>query len=89
MSREAHVRFDGSGEGQVLPATLLYRSELYSIAARIDQHLVRWAMRKFKRLRGKPQRAWDRINAARQRQPRLFAHWHLLPPTFSRPARAV
>jgi len=66
-----------------------YRSELYSIAARIDQHLVRWAMRKFKRLRGKPQRAWDRINAARQRQPRLFAHWHLLPPTFSRPARAV
>jgi RNA-directed DNA polymerase len=66
-----------------------YRSELYSIAARIDQHLVRWAMRKFKRLRGKPQRAWDRINAARQRQPRLFAHWHLLPPTSSRPARAV
>jgi group II intron reverse transcriptase/maturase len=66
-----------------------YRSELYSIAARIDRHLVRWAMRKFKRLRGKPQRAWDRINAARQRQPRLFAHWHLLPPTSSRPARAV
>ena len=23
MSREAHVRFDGSGEGQFLPATLL------------------------------------------------------------------
>ena len=66
-----------------------YRSELVSLLENINEHLARWAMRKFKRLRGKPQRAWDRINAARQRQPRLFAHWHLLPPTFSRPARAV
>ena len=30
-----------------------YRSELYSLAWRIDQHLLRWAMQKFKRLRGK------------------------------------
>ena len=37
-----------------------YRSELYSIAKRIDEHIVRWAMRKFKRLRGKPRLAWDR-----------------------------
>ena len=29
-----------------------------SIAARIDEHLVRWAMQKFKRLRGRPDRAW-------------------------------
>ncbi|MGO9874563.1 MAG: group II intron maturase-specific domain-containing protein [Acidimicrobiia bacterium] len=28
-----------------------YRSEVYSLAARIDEHLVRWAMQKFKRLR--------------------------------------
>ena len=35
-----------------------YRSELYSLARRIDEHLVRWAMQKFKRLRGKPARAW-------------------------------
>ena len=88
MSREAHVRFDGSGEGQFLPATLLYRSELYSIAVRIDEHLVRWAMRKFKRLRGKPHLAWDRLCAEKQRNPRLFAHWHLLADTPNRPARA-
>ena len=31
-----------------------YRSELYSLARRIDEHLVRWAMHKFKRLRGRP-----------------------------------
>ena len=35
-----------------------YRSMLYSLAARIDEHLVRWAMQKFKRLRGRPTRAW-------------------------------
>jgi hypothetical protein len=55
-----------------------YRSELYSMAARIDEHLVRWAMQKFKRLRGNPTRAWKWLDAARQRQPTLFAHWHLL-----------
>ncbi|MHB8296124.1 MAG: group II intron maturase-specific domain-containing protein [Acidimicrobiales bacterium] len=55
-----------------------YRSELYAIAARIDEHLVRWAMQKFKRLRGRPNRAWRWLDAARLRQPTLFAHWHLL-----------
>ena len=54
-----------------------YRSELYAIAARIDEHLVRWAMQKFKRLRGQPTKAWRWLDAARQREPQLFAHWHL------------
>ena len=66
-----------------------YRSELHSLALRIDQHLVRWAMQKFKRLRGKPVRAWEWLNAVRRHQPRLFAHWHLLPSTRSRPVGAV
>ena len=65
-----------------------YRSELYSIALRIDQHLVRWAMQKFKRLKRRPHLAWTWLNAARQREPRLFAHWHLLPTTNGRTARA-
>ena len=58
-----------------------YRSELYAIAARIDEHLVRWAMQKFKRLRGQPTQAWSWLDAARQREPQLFAHWHLLAST--------
>jgi group II intron reverse transcriptase/maturase len=65
-----------------------YRSELYSIAKRIDQHLVRWAMQKFKRLRREPLKAWAWVNAARQQNPRLFAHWHLLPLPPNRPAGA-
>ena len=68
---------------------VFYRSKLYSLAARIDHYLVRWAMHKFKRLRGKPTRAWAWLNAVRQRQPRLFAHWYLLPLTRGRPVGAV
>jgi group II intron reverse transcriptase/maturase len=58
---------------------LFYRSELYSLARRIDQHLVRWAMQKFKRLRRNPALAWARLDVARRLNPRLFAHWYLLP----------
>ena len=65
-----------------------YRSEVYSLALRIDQHLVRWAMQKFKRLRRRPHKAWAWLNAVRQRAPKLFAHWHLLPLTAGRTARA-
>ena len=65
-----------------------YRSELYSLARRIDQHLVRWAMQKFRRLRGRTGRAWAWLHGVRERQPKLFAHWHLLPPPQRRPVGA-
>jgi Retron-type reverse transcriptase len=66
-----------------------YRSALYSLGWHIDQHLLRWAMQKFKRLRGRIAKASAWLDAARQRQPRLFAHWHLLSPTHGRPVGAV
>ena len=66
-----------------------YRSMLYSLAARIDEHLVRWAMQKFKRLRGRPTRAWRWLDTVQRRQPTLFAHWHLLPSTTRRTVGAV
>ena len=65
-----------------------YRSELYSLAMRINEHLVRWAMQKFKRLRGQPTRAWAWLDAVRQHHPGLFAHWHMLPRIDSRPVGA-
>ena len=65
-----------------------YRSELYSLAKRINEHIVRWVMHKFKRLRGKPTKAWVWLDAVRQHRPRLFAHWHMLPSTTSRPVGA-
>ena len=65
-----------------------YRSRLYLIALRIDQHLVRWAMQKYKRLRGRPERAWAWLEAVRQHQPALFAHWHLIARAPGRPVGA-
>jgi len=61
-----------------------YRSELHSLAQHIDEHLLRWARQKFKRLRGKAAKARAWLDAVREHQPGLFAHWHLL----SRPPKA-
>jgi RNA-directed DNA polymerase len=66
-----------------------YRSELGFLAKRINEHLVRWATHKFKRLRDRPLRAWAWLKTVCRRQPRLFAHWHLLPFIAGRPAGAV
>ena len=54
-----------------------YHSRLQPIARRIDEHIVRWAMQKFKRLRRSTARAWAWLAAVRQHLPMLFAHWHL------------
>jgi hypothetical protein len=56
-----------------------YRTELLRTLDRINQYLMRWAMRKYKRLRRRPSKAWDLVAAARQRQPDLFAHWQASP----------
>ena len=65
-----------------------YRSELVFLAERIDEHIVRWAMHKFKRLRGRRMRAWAWLRQVQQREPNLFAHWSLLRITISRPVGA-
>jgi len=66
-----------------------YRSELHFLAFRIDQHLVRWARHKFKRLRYSPARAWAWLAAVKRREPGLFVHWQGAPPPQGRPVRAV
>ncbi len=51
-----------------------YRTELNGLLRRINTYLVRWARRKFKRLRSfkRAKRWW---NGLLHRQPALFAHW--------------
>ncbi len=66
-----------------------YRSELHFVARRIDEHIVRWVMQKFKRQRGKLGKARAWLEAVYQHQPRLFTHWALLSPTQGRPVGAV
>jgi group II intron reverse transcriptase/maturase len=54
-----------------------YRTQLRPTLKRIDLYVIRWARRKFKRLRRKTKgvRAWfDRLRRA---NPMLFAHWQL------------
>jgi RNA-directed DNA polymerase len=48
---------------------------LYPLLRRINDHLVRWAMRKYKRLRRRERRAKQLLAQASLRSPRLFAHW--------------
>ena len=55
-----------------------YRSELRFLAWRINEHLARWAMHKFKRFRGKYAKAMAWLQKVYQYQPDLFAHWKLV-----------
>jgi RNA-directed DNA polymerase len=57
-----------------------YRTELIRTLTRINDYLVRWAMRKFKRLRDHLTRAWRFLKAIARREPGLFVHWTLAPP---------
>jgi RNA-directed DNA polymerase len=55
-----------------------YRTALNRLLKRINAYLVRWAQRKYKRLRPfrKALRWWTRLT---ERQPRMFAHWAWMP----------
>ena len=52
-----------------------YKSALYRLYDHIDQKLVRWAQRKYRKLAGKPTRAREWLKKVVSRQPRLFVHW--------------
>ena len=52
-----------------------YKSRLIALLKRIDEYLARWAMRKYKRLRGRPHRARRFVAHVARRQPALFVHW--------------
>ena len=54
-----------------------YRTELRPTLKRIDLYVIRWARRKFKRLRRKTKGARDWFDRLRRDNPTLFAHWQL------------
>jgi len=57
-----------------------YKSWLYPVLRHINDGLVRWAMRKYKRLRGHSRRAKKWLASVARRDPRLFAQWKLVRP---------
>ena len=54
-----------------------YRTALRPTLKRIDFYVIRWARRKFKRLRRKTKGARDWLDRLRRAKPLLFAHWQL------------
>jgi RNA-directed DNA polymerase len=52
-----------------------YKSMLYPLLRRINDHLMRWACRKYKRLRRREARARQFLAGVARRHPGLFAHW--------------
>lgn len=54
-----------------------YRSALYTVFDTLDQYLVRWVQRKYKRLKYKTSRAREWMCRIRHQHPRLFSHWTL------------
>lgn len=58
-----------------------YKSALYPTLRHVDTVLARWAVRKYKKLRGHLRRARHWLARVAQTRPRLFAHWKLVQPT--------
>ena len=54
-----------------------YKSALYPTLRHLNRILVRWATRKYRRLRGHRRRAEYWLGRLTRRQPQLFAHWRL------------
>lgn len=57
-----------------------YPSMLVPSLNRINDYLVRWIVRKYKRYRGKWMRARDALGRAAALYPRMFAHWQYAKP---------
>jgi len=55
-----------------------YASALLPLFQHLELRLVRWAMRKFKKLTGHKQRTTEWLRDIAQREPNLFAHWRIL-----------
>ncbi len=55
------------------------RSRMFPTLWHIDNYLVRWAMRKYKRLNRSPKKAYKWLADVMRRAPALFAHWTVSP----------
>src|SRR5947207_11979715 len=54
-----------------------YKTQLRPTLKRIDAYVIRWARRKFKRMRHQTKGARDWFDRLRRANPTLFAHWTL------------
>ena len=71
------LMFNSVVQGWVNYYGRFYKSELLHFLRRLNRHLVRWACRKYKRLKRRERRAMAWLAEIARRSPRLFAHWRL------------
>ena len=57
--------------------TQYYKSAIYPTVRMFDLILMRWAMRKYKKLKGHRRRAKHWLGRVARREPQLFAHWQM------------
>lgn len=55
-----------------------FKSELRWLFENINEHLVRWMMRKYKRFRGRWERSWHWLVKFARQNSGLFVHWEFL-----------
>ena len=72
---EVSKRFSPIIRGWINYYARFYRSALYPTLRHLNELLVRWAMRKFKRLRYHLTKAVLWLGGIARRQPELFPHW--------------
>lgn len=52
-----------------------YKSAMYPVLRLLNRILIRWALRKYKRLKGRVRRAEHWLGRIARKEPNLFAHW--------------
>ena len=71
------LMFNSVVQGWINYYVRFYRSRLLHFLRRLNRHLMRWACRKYKRLKRRERRAMAWLAEIARRSPRLFAHWRL------------
>ena len=69
------LMFNAEVQGWINYYGRFYRSSCIRSSRHINDYLVRWAMRKYKRLRRHPAKARRFLADVARREPGLFAHW--------------
>ena len=69
--------FNAKVQGWVNYYGRYYKSAMYPFLRNLERNLIRWAMRKYKRLKGHKRRAKNWLGQIREREPQLLVHWRL------------
>ena len=54
-----------------------YKSQMYPVLRHMNQALVKWARRKYKKLKTHKKRAENMLGKIAQREPNLYVHWQM------------